>query len=126
VAERFEIFHVIVAASVTQAAPTTTALSFVDGLVTEVEVIVPPGPSGLSGFQLRYNNVQQIPRTIGAFITTDDEKIKWPIEGFPTGSGWQFTAYNTDINPHTYEIRFLIDELRRPVASLPPLVPIGL
>jgi hypothetical protein len=123
-AQRIEVLHVTAAAGVAKAAPVTVALPFTDGVIHHITVIVPRGPSGLSGFQLRYDGVQQIPRTAGEFIVTDDEKIGFDVEGYPTGSHWQLTTYNTDIYSHTYEVRFLLDEITRVTPSAVTFLPI--
>jgi hypothetical protein len=111
VTDREELFEVTIAAGTLQSAPTTAAMSFVDGIVTGVEFVVPPGPSGRVGFALFYGGVRQLPRTDGAFYVTDDEVIRRSLTGFPSGSRWQLVGFNTDIFPHTIEVRFLIDEL---------------
>lgn len=113
-AERFETFEVLIPASTAKANPQRTALEFADGIVLDIETLIPPGPSGLVGYRYDYGGQQVIPRTDGAFIVADGEIIRWPVSGYPTGQQWQIVAYNTDIFPHTLFVRMLIDEFRAP------------
>lgn len=124
-ADRIELFEVTVPAATLQAAPTTTALTFQDGAVSAIEVVVPPGPSGLLGFQIWFSGQRVIPFRNNTFFKTDNEIIKWPIQGFPTTGRWQFVAYNIDVYAHTLQVRMLVDEVSRAPAALPPLVPIA-
>ena len=124
-ADRIEPFTVLIPAGTAIAAPQVSALDFDDGIVTQINITVPPGPSGFVGFQFTHKGGKVIPSTGNTFIIADDRQIAWPVSNMPTASGWQLRAYNTDIYPHTLYIEFMIDEI--PVA--PPasvtLVPIG-
>jgi hypothetical protein len=110
VVDREELFEVTIPAGTAQAAPVTVNCPFPDGIVTDIEFVVPPGPSGLMGFHLAYGGVQQLPRTAGAFYVTDTEVIRRTIRSYPTGGRWQIRGYNTDVYAHTIEVRFLVDE----------------
>lgn len=123
-ADRVEVFDVTVPAGTAKASPQTTALSFLDGEVTEVEVVIPPGPHGLVGFQLAYGGGQLIPRTAGAFIVADDEVIRWPVESYPTGGRWSLIAYNTGVYAHTLEVRFLVNELQTRAGAPAQVTPV--
>lgn len=124
-ADRIELFDVTVPPATMQAAPQITALTFQDGAVERIEVVVPPGPSGLLGFQLWYSGQRIIPYRNDTFFKTDNEVINWPLNGYPTTGRWQFVAYNTDIYAHTIQVRILVNEVSRAPAALPPLVPIA-
>lgn len=126
-ARRIEAFDVTIAAGVLQASPATTNLVFSEGIVTNIEVLVPPGPSGLVGFAFTYGGHQVIPNTAGQFIISDGEVIDWPVEGFPTGGQWQLRAFNTDIFSHTLHLRLLVEEFPAPPVPVPvPLtIPLG-
>jgi len=123
-ATRIEVIPVTVAAMTPIAAPVIVALPFDDGRVDALEIIVPPGPSGLVGFQVRHSSQVVIPFSANAFLVTDDEKIHWPMEAFPEANKWDCVIYNTDQYPHTVTFRFLITDVA-PSFTLPPLVPIG-
>jgi hypothetical protein len=124
VATRIEVANVTVAALTLQAAPQITPFTFDDGRVDAVEIVVPDGPSGLVGFQIRHSKQVIIPYDGFTFITTNDEVIHWPLETFPVAQKWDVVIYNTDQFPHTLSFRWLItDEIFAP--TLPPLVAIG-
>lgn len=106
-------FVVTVPAGTAIASPQTTKLTMPVRIIEEIEVVVPPGPSGLLGFQLGSAGEPIIPAKGGQWIISDDEKLRWPLERQIESGDWQCFAYNTGSFPHTLHIRFL--------ASLPPL-----
>lgn len=124
-AQRTELFAVTVPAGTPQAAPQVTALPFPDAVVTALEFIIPPGPSGLVGWQMRHSGQVVIPRTSGAFFVMDDTHETWALEGYPIGNKWQLAAYNNDVYNHLLQFIFHVDELSETVGAPPPLIPIG-
>jgi len=118
-ADRIEVSEIVVPAGTTIAAPQTTAVSFVDGVVERLEVVVPPGPSGLVGFRVLHSGQVVIPFSGNTWIVTDDEKLDWPLSNFPTGGKWSIRIYNTDIYSHTLFFRWHIEEIRSPLTPYP-------
>lgn len=123
--ERFELFDVTVAANTAIATPQTNALSFNLGIVNRIEILVPPGPSGLVGFRIRHSGETVIPYDRSRWIVANDEVIKWDTEGFPVGNAWAIEAYNTDVFNHTLYLRFLVSETRRSLVGRTELVAIA-
>lgn len=121
-ADRIETPTVVVASGATQTNPQTTALNLLDAVLERVEVVIPPGPSGLVGFALVHSGQQVIPFTVGDWLIGDNEKISFDLERFPTGDLWSVRAYNLDIYDHSLYFRFFFRELGLglPVAG-PPL-----
>lgn len=124
-AQRIEAKAVTVPAGTAIAAPQVTALPFADGVVTRVEVRIPPGPSGLAGFQIWNSGQRVIPYRDDTWIVSDDDALDWPLTGYPTGGAWQFAGYNTDLYPHTFYLRFHLDEIGAPAPGVVPIVPIA-
>lgn len=124
-AERIEAFDVTIPLGTAVATPQTTALLFDIGVVQRVEILVPPGPSGLVGFQLVHSGQVIIPDNPARFIVADGEVIKWDLEGYPVGRAWALRAYNTDVFDHTIYLRFLVAETRRNILAPAQLVPIA-
>lgn len=127
-AERIELFDVTIPAGTAIASPQITALSFNQGVVEQIEIIVPPGPSGLVGFRIRHSAQTIIPMSGNGWIIADNEQIKWPLQGYPVGNKWSIQAYNTDVYEHTLYLRFLVLETRRNTlveATLVPIAPMG-
>lgn len=102
--------------------PQTTALTFNKGIVEQIEVIVPPGPSGLVGFAILHSGDVIIPYDRTQWIIADNEAIKWPLQGYPTGSAWSLRAYNTDVYAHSLFVRLLVNETQRLNTPLVQLV----
>lgn len=116
-ATRVEIFTVTVPAGTLATAPVTTTLPFDIGEVSDVEIIVPRGPNGLVGFQIRHSGAGVYPREDDRWIITDDEKIRWPLTNAPTGRAWACRAYNTGLFDHSIYFRFLVHEVERIAAA---------
>lgn len=127
-AQRIETFDVTIAAGTAIATPQTTVLNFNQGVVQQLEIIVPPGPSGLVGFRIRHSGQTIIPQSGVGWIISNDEQIKWPLENYPVGNKWSIQAYNTDVFQHTLYLRFLILETQKNTlqrATLVPIAPMG-
>lgn len=109
-ADRVEHFEVYVAAGTQPGTPFTYPMVFRQGIVREIDVRIPPGPSGEVGFRLMSGGAQYLPRTDGAWIIADDEFIQWPIKDAITSGSFGMSAYNTDIYAHTLYVSFQVDE----------------
>lgn len=121
-AERVESFSVSVPAGTLSTAPQLTSIGFAPGEIERVEIMVPSGHAGLTGFQLALGAQPIIPFTAGAFIVADGETLNWPLEGYPNSGAWQCRAFNTDVYAHSFHFRFLLREIRLAPASLFPVV----
>jgi len=125
-AQRIEAFAVTVPAGTAILTPQTTALAFNRGIVEGLEILVPPGPSGLVGFAVVHSGDVVIPYDRTQWVIADSEVLKWPLQGFPTGSAWSLRAYNLDVYAHTLYIRVLVNETQRynePLAQLVYIAP---
>lgn len=121
-AQRIESFSVLIPAGTLDTAPQTTALTFDIGIVNGIEILVPPGPSGLVGFRILHSGDVIIPYDRTKWIIADNEVIKWPLEGYPTGRAWGIRAYNLDAYAHTLYIRILVSENPRATSQRAQLV----
>jgi len=111
VAQRIEIKTITVPAGTALASPQVTALNFSQGHVIQLELRIPPGPSGLLGIQLAHSGQPIIPHDASEWLITDDEAVIWPLEGYPTPQAWTVRAYNTDVYNHTFQVRMLFNEI---------------
>lgn len=107
-AREVQRFAVTIPAGTPVTAPLNFNLAMPARIVEEVEIAVPPGPRGEVGFQLGTSGSQIIPITPGQFVVTDNEVIRWPLEGQIDSGAWQMIAYNTGSFNHTLEVRFLV------------------
>jgi hypothetical protein len=110
-AERIEAHQVTVPPGTAIAAPQTTALPMNPAVTRRIEIVIPPGPSGLVGFRLAHSGQVIIPFTATNWIVADSEKLDWPVDGYPTGDRWTLVAYNLDIYSHTIYLRWHVDEI---------------
>lgn len=98
-------------AGTSQSTPLTVAISFPPRVVNTLEIIVPPGPSGLMGFRISMGGVPVLPIQANTWLVTDDDKIVWPLDGFPTSGAWQIQGYNTDEYDHSVYLRWLVSQV---------------
>jgi hypothetical protein len=128
VADRIETPTVTILSGATPAAPQNTSLALRDAVLERVEVVIPPGPSGLVGFAFVHSGQQVIPFTEGDWIIADDYTFAADLEHFPTGDLWSIRGYNLDIYDHSLYFRFFFRELPTPIPSAGApiaVVPIG-
>lgn len=117
-AQRIEIKTVTVAAATQKNAPLITALNWRQGYPVQVEIRIPPGPSGLVGVALAHSGTQVIPHDESEWLITDNEPVIWPLTEYPTNANWTVRAYNLDVYSHTFQVRMLLNEIGQ--TSLPP------
>ena len=110
-ADRLEWFDLTIPAGVTKAAPMTFKTTFAQGDVVEIDVKVPPGPSGNVGFFIGAGGSQYVPRTSGSFVVPDNDYMVWAIANAINSGSWSVVAFNTDLYPHLLQIAFHVNEL---------------
>jgi len=110
-AERIEVKTIITPAFTTAAAPMVTSLNFRQGYPTQLELRIPPGPSGLVGVALFHSGQQVIPYQSGEWLITDDESVIWPLSNFPYNAKYTVATYNLDVYAHTIQVRMLLNEI---------------
>lgn len=110
-ATRIEPFVVTTPASTAIASFQRTSLPFQKGRVDRVEIIIPPGPSGLVGFKLAHSGQAVIPIQADIWNVADDTRFDWPLTNFPDGLAWELWTYNTDVYDHSIYLWFHVVEL---------------
>lgn len=123
-ADRTEITEVLIPAETAIASFQTTSVSFQRGRVDRLEVRIPPGPSGLVGFRIGHSGQVIIPRQGSAWFITDNDKLDWDLDNYPTGSAWEIYAYNTDVYDHTLYFWWHLTELGTPDVGVVTPIPI--
>lgn len=119
-AQRIEIKTITIPNGTAKATPQNTSLVWREGYPIAIEIFVPPGPAGLVGIQLLHSDTVIIPHDGSEFLITDNEKVIWPLEGFPTAPNYKIRAYNTDVFDHTIQVRMLFAELGSPPITSAP------
>lgn len=107
-ASEIQSFAALIPAGTPINAPVAIDLSFPPRIVTEIDIIVPPGPAGNVGFAIGSAGQHVIPANSGAWIITDDEKINWPLEDYINSGSWTLFGYNLGAYNHTIYVRFLL------------------
>lgn len=110
-AERIEIKSITTPAGTTLASPLVTTLNWRQGYPQQVEIRVPPGPSGLVGIQIAHSGEVVIPHDSTEWLVTDNEAVIWPLTSYPYNAKWTVRTYNTDEYEHTIQIRMLFNEV---------------
>lgn len=102
------MFDVLIPAGTLKTAPIEVATGWLPGELVGIEILIPDGPNGLAGVRILLAHAQAIPRTAGAWIVGNDEKIEWPTLGYPNSGAWSVSAYNSDLFDHTFTVRYLV------------------
>lgn len=113
-AQRIEKFSLVAAAG---ASSLFQNHQFLDGVVTRLELYVPPGHSGTTSWAFYFGDTQLLPKTSGSAVVADDQQFGWDLEdtpttsGGPAGTGYRSLYSNADVYPHTFHIEVWLDEL---------------
>lgn len=119
-ADRVEVFTLVTPAGTPISAPMVHDMRINPGVVAGLEIIIPPGPSGLMGVRITHAGETIIPYRGADWLVTDDEKIAWPLTDYPDAGAWGARIYNDDIYEHAIVVRFLVDELPLRPGGIPP------
>jgi hypothetical protein len=119
---RVEAPSLLVPAATSPNAPVQVLLYAQRAIITQIEFMLPPGPSGLVGFSLWHSSAQIIPKTAGQWIVANNETIRWNIDDMSPWPDWHLKAYNADVYPHTIYVRLLLDDLLTVQQAAPDFV----
>jgi hypothetical protein len=111
VPDRVETFDVTCAASVAAADAVEVPFVYDPGIPRRVTIIIPDGHAGLTGIALGYGHQAIIPRTVGRFISSNDEHVAFDLTNYPGGPIWSAFVCNNDTQAHVWEIILELDEI---------------
>lgn len=100
-----------VAAGTALAAPQLAPVALEDASLVSVRIVVPDGHNGFTGLQVRWGGTQIIPYGSGTWIVANDEIMDVAYEDEITATGLVLAGYNTDVFPHSFYLRWLIQDL---------------
>jgi hypothetical protein len=86
-------------------APVEVPLDDFGGNLVTIRLVIPDGHAGLTGISFGYGHNPVIPLNAGAFISGNDEPMKFDLRGYPDGVGWSAFVCNLDTQPHTWQVR---------------------
>ena len=89
-----------------QSSPVTIPIGFQNYTLERLDLEVPPGPSGLMGFQVFNNGVAWIPNGTGNWIVWNNVKDSYYLTDQPNASGWAIVGYNLGVYNHTVTTRW--------------------
>jgi hypothetical protein len=122
-ADEIRQYTVSVPAGTTADAPLTVPMVMPPRIVDALQIVVPPGPSGLVGFAVLVGGVRIIPYGSDLWIITAGENITWPLDHYPDAGSWSVQAYNTGVNDHSIYFRWLVRYISSaPVGAAPPMI----
>jgi hypothetical protein len=82
-----------------------------DAQLDQVDITIPPGHAGLTGFRILWSTGQIIPYVTGTWVTGDDEEIHVKYGSEITQSGLVLVGYNTDVFTHSFLLRWHVSDL---------------
>lgn len=116
-AREIRAFTLTIPPGTLSSAPVIQQCAMPERRVDELQIIVPPGPSGYVGFAVLVGGVRIIPYLSDQWIITAGESINWPLEDQPTSGAWSVAGYNTGTNPHSIYFRFLLSLVTDPAPT---------
>lgn len=108
--DRVEPFTVSIPANTPQASPVERNVSFAAGRVVHLEVLVPPGHNGRTGFSIAQAHQPVYPERAGTFIVGSNERFEWEMEDDLDTGDWQLFGYNVSPIAHSFYLRFYVVE----------------
>lgn len=120
---RIQSYPVTTPANTLASAPQSTLIQFSPGTVTQIDIKVPPGPSGNLAINVNSGGNNYIPVNSNAFLFPDDDDLVFRLSAAPNSGNWTIIAYNTDVWDHTFYVTFHVeDNLTAPVAGSSQLI----
>jgi hypothetical protein len=116
-AREIRAFTLTIPPGTTAANPLVQDVALPERRIDELQILVPPGPSGFVGFAVLYAGVRLIPYLSDQWIITAGESINWPLEDQPTAGDWSLAGYNTGTVAHSIYFRFLLSLTSDPAAT---------
>lgn len=119
-----QTFTVTCAAGTASTSPVTqdTTLGVVD--VSDIQIVIPSGHSGLTGLRILLGGSQVLPRNDGGWIIGDDERLDYQVTGYLNTGLWQAEMYNTGIYDHSWQLRYTAEYVYPdPTPPAPLLIP---
>ena len=112
-------------AGTAQATPQTTTFNVGNVILERLEIMIPPGHSGLTGIHVDHQGMPLVPFGLPpAFLIASRETIGVDV-GFEVGAALSVVTYNTDTFDHSHYLRAFVNVwLGGPSEAAPVLVPI--
>jgi len=104
-------FQVTTPPSTEIATPLSTAWPLDDGSLISVNLIIPPGHNGLTGFRILMAEQEILPWGSSGWIIGNDRNVNYPVNTEISGTELAIQTYNTDIWQHTHYLEAVLDPL---------------
>lgn len=107
-----------VPAGTPQSAPATFVIPMPNGHIADVNLVVPNGHNGLTGFQLILSGTPIIPYGGASFLVANDYDKSWDIDQDFNEGQVVMAGFNTDIFAHTFYCRILWESTPPPPVAV--------
>jgi|SRR5215469_5213859 len=97
---------VTIPAGTAASSPLVTPAVFPARIVTQIDILFPPGPRGEVGIAVGTANIKTLPYGNATYLVADAQFFQFPLEDQIDSGSWQITAYNTGMFPHTVTVTF--------------------
>lgn len=106
-----------VPAGTTATVPQVTTVNLGQVNLDSIDLQIPAGHSGLTGIRFLYAGAQLLPfGDTPSWIIGDDLDRVFDFD-LEASSTFQVSAYNTDVNDHSFYLRFRVSDLASPASS---------
>lgn len=101
-----------------QSVPFTLPWVTEDARVIDIELIIPPGHNGLTGFRIMKGDVPLIPFTAGTFIVANNYTRTFAIGEYIPTQDVKLQGFNTGNLPHSFYLHMAVENYE-PAANRP-------
>jgi hypothetical protein len=110
-------FPVTIPAGTAITAGFSADISFPARVITQIDVLIPPGPRGEVGVGVGMAGVTVVPKGGTKYIIADDKLFTFPLENLPDSGAWSLYGYNTGTFDHTVTVYFYLEQIAAPAAA---------
>lgn len=108
---RIEPQVVSVPAGTPSVSPVEVSLSFPQGEVEWVDIVIPSGHNGFTGLALGRDGNRIWPSRGLGFLVANDTTVRWNLTNAGNSGRWSAFAYNTDGIRHRFYVYFGVSEI---------------
>ena len=86
-------------------APVTAQFPLPTGHIAAITIVIPNGHNGLTGMQVLWGGVQIMPYGTGQWVVSNNTEVTEPVDQDISQNSMTLAGYNTDVFPHTFQVR---------------------
>lgn len=98
-------------------APVSVVPQLEDNMLERIEIDVPDGHDRLTGIRIAGQSMVIVPFSLNGWIVANNHYFEIPFNDHVSPGDITIQAYNTDVFPHTFYVRFVMSNLALAVTA---------